>query len=211
MTVLPPNERLKPPPSDYQLMLPSGWFRIPLEPQLRERSVDALVNKQFSGVDDAPHLRQTVRQELLERAAEAYEAGGLELYLSLQQAGPLTIPASLLITLVPPPRPGGAAPSLHDLAEILGAEGGEGRTVSLVELGAGTAMRVRVDPEATNAEARTGKDEYVMPSVTVDYQLLVPRSDMYLLLTFSTPLIQIADVMVGLFDAVAGSLVWKEH
>jgi hypothetical protein len=29
-----------------------------------------------------------------------------------------------------------------------------------------------------------------------------------LLLTFSTPLVQIADAMVELFDAVAGSLTW---
>ncbi|MGW7241670.1 hypothetical protein [Streptomyces sp. NPDC054804] len=44
----------------------------------------------------------------------------------------------------------------------------------------------------------------------MDYQLIVPGSDMHLLLTFSTPLVQIADPMVDLFDAVAGSLTWLE-
>ncbi|MDO0926328.1 hypothetical protein QQY24_13170 [Streptomyces sp. TG1A-8] len=55
------------------------------------------------------------------------------------------------------------------------------------------------------------EDDYALPSVTVDYQLPVPRSDMHLLLTFSSPLVQIADAMAELFDAIAGSLVWKEH
>lgn len=36
----------------------------------------------------------------------------------------------------------------------------------------------------------------------------MPGSGAHLLLTFSTPLVQIADVMVDLFDAVAGSLTW---
>lgn len=72
-------------------------------------------------------------------------------------------------------------------------------------------MKVRVAPDGTAPRAKTGEDDYALPSVTVDYQLRVPRSDMHLLLTFSTPLVQIADAMVELFDAVAGSLVWKEQ
>ena len=38
----------------------------------------------------------------------------------------------------------------------------------------------------------------------------VPRAEAILLLTFSTPLVQIADAMVDLFDAVAGSLSWMD-
>ncbi|WP_406443246.1 hypothetical protein OHB14_30185 [Streptomyces sp. NBC_01613] len=211
MTVLPDSDQHQPPPSDYQLMLPNGWFRIALEPEHREQSVDALVKRQFSGVDDAPQLRQTLRKELLKQATEAFDEGGIELYISLQQAGALTVPASLLITLLSPQNHGANLPSVSELAESLAAEGRSGRTVSLVELAAGPAMKVRVAPDGTAPRAKTGEDDYALPSVTVDYQLRVPRSDMHLLLTFSTPLVQIADAMVELFDAVAGSLVWKEQ
>ncbi|MEU9411899.1 hypothetical protein AB0E08_40260, partial [Streptomyces sp. NPDC048281] len=89
-------------PADYRLLLPDGWFRVRIDPEGRERSVDALADRQFAGVDNAPHLKRQLRDELLNQASAAYRDGGIELYLSLQQAGPLTIPASLLITLLPP-------------------------------------------------------------------------------------------------------------
>ncbi|MHB9852811.1 hypothetical protein ACSYGO_26730 [Streptomyces krungchingensis] len=214
MTTPLDDDRTQPPPSDYQLLLPDGWFRVDLEPERRQQSVDALVNRQFSGVDNEPRLRRLLRQELLERAANAFDQGGIELYLSLQQAGALTIPASLLITLIPPRRPGGQLPPLQDLADDLAAQAGVGRTVSMRELAAGKALKVRVDPvtEAPPPPAATPEEGDVpaLPAVTVDYQLAVPRSEMSLLLRFSTPLIQIADAMVELFDAIAGSLTWKD-
>ncbi|MEU4166002.1 hypothetical protein AB0F46_03830 [Streptomyces sp. NPDC026665] len=213
MTVSAGMERTQPPPSDYQLLLPDGWFRIELEPERRRQSADALVNRQFNGVDNEPRLRRLLQQELLERATNAFDQGGLELYISLQRAGTLTIPASLLITLIPPIRLRERFPSLRELAAELEAEGDERRTISLVEFGAGTAMKVRVDSDASDVRApmaNASRENEIdpLPSVTVDYQLGVPRSDMSLLLTFSTPLVQIGDAMVELFDAVAGSLRW---
>jgi hypothetical protein len=44
----------------------------------------------------------------------------------------------------------------------------------------------------------------------LDYQLPVPGTEAHLLLTFSTPLVEIADAMVELFDAVAASLTWMD-
>ncbi|MHC3474480.1 hypothetical protein ACYF6T_38105 [Streptomyces sp. 7R007] len=79
MTELSEREPPSSPPSDYHLILPDGWFRIPLEPGRRERSVEAWVNRRFIGVDDAPQLRQLMRPELVEYAAEAFEKGGIEL------------------------------------------------------------------------------------------------------------------------------------
>ncbi|WP_437071070.1 hypothetical protein [Streptomyces sp. enrichment culture] len=195
------------PPRDYQLMLPDGWFRILLDPRHRERSVKALVNKRFSGADDAPNLRRQLQQELLHQATKAYEEGGIELYISLQRAGALTIPASLLITLVPARNAESALPSPQALADELQGTESDGRSVSVVELAAGTAVRVRVDPVEGRTQATIGD---ALPSVTVTYQLRVPGSEAHLLLSFSTPLVKIADAMVELFDAVAGSLVWKE-
>ena len=63
-------------PNDYRLMVPEGWFRIDLEPGTREKSVAALAERQFRGVDNAPHLKQEARQRLLRTAQDAFRNGG---------------------------------------------------------------------------------------------------------------------------------------
>ncbi|MEU9447137.1 hypothetical protein [Streptomyces sp. NPDC048277] len=197
-------------PADYRLLLPDGWFRVRIDPEGRERSIDALVDRKFEGIDNAPHLKRQLRDELLAQATAAYRDGGIELYLSLQQAGPLTIPASLLITLLRP-APGAALPDATDLARRLSADMDGEATV--VELAAGTAVRVRRvtgQPNTPAPAGAPGSTDVVLPSVTVDYQLPVPATAAHLLLTFSTPLLQIADAMAELFDAVAGSLTWLD-
>lgn len=73
----------------------------------------------------------------------------------------------------------------------------------MVELAAGTAWRRRGRTDAAPDDSKA------LPSVTLDYQVPVPGTGTHLLLTFSTPLVQIADAMVELLDAVAGSLRWR--
>ncbi|MDT3724307.1 hypothetical protein ROS62_05155 [Streptomyces sp. DSM 41972] len=204
MTTRPEHDE---PPSDYRLLLPDGWFRILLDPEQRDRSVDALVERRFQGIDNAPHLKDEMRADLRRRAAEAYHGGGIELYLSFQEAGPLTIPASLLVSLAPLRGPEPLSP--HDLAAAFakGAEPDEDDTkVSVEELAAGTAVRVRSATRPTERERQEGQ----RASVSVEYHVPVPGSAQYLLLTFSTPLEPVADAMAGLFDAIASSLTWTE-
>jgi hypothetical protein len=189
-------------PTDYRLLLPDGWFRISLAPEQRERSVDALVERQFKGIDDAPHLKRQVRKELLARTATAYQNGGIELYLSMQQAGPGTIPASLLVTFVPPQHP--EPVPVEELKSVLARNGSPGQRISVEELPSGLAVRVR-------ARAIPGSEDpsgNTLPTTSVDYHIPIPNSPAYLLLSFSSPLDPIADAMVGLFDAIATSLTW---
>jgi hypothetical protein len=198
------------PPTDYRLLLPEGWFRVRIEPELRERSVDALINRQFEGVDNAPHVKRQLRESLLAQAAAAFRDGGIELYLSLQQAGAFTIPASLLVTLLPPPSGEGQS-TVQDIAARLSAD--DELEVSVVELSSGPAVRTRRStgqPDRPVPPGTPGSTDETLPSVTLDYQLPVPRAGGCLLLTFSTPLVQIADAMAELFDAVAASLVWVD-
>jgi len=198
------------PPADYRLLLPEGWFRVHIDPERREGSISALVNRQFEGTDNAPHIKRQLRENLLAQATAAFRVGGLELYLSLQQAGPLTIPASLLITLLPPAS-SGTVLTAENIAARLSAD--RDVDVSVVELSAGTAVRTRRrtgQPDRSAPPGVPGSPDEALPSVTLDYQLPVPATGAYLLLTFSTPLVQIADAMVELFDAVAASLMWME-
>lgn len=196
-------------PADYRLLLPEGWFRILLDPDRRDRSVDALVERQFHGIDNAPHLKEELRADLRRRAAKAHRSGGIELYLSLQEVGPFTVPASLLVSLAPlrhaEPLP--AESLARAFAEDAGEAGaGEAPEITVEELAAGTAVRVR---RLSRQPGENGPDgDHV--SVSVEYHLPVPGTTAFLLLTFSTPLEPIADAMAGLFDAIAGSLTWTE-
>ncbi|HEY5834536.1 hypothetical protein [Streptomyces sp.] len=192
-----PNE-----PTDYWLMLPDGWFRIDLDSERRAAAVAALVERQFQGLDDAPLLKAQAREELAVRAEEAYRNGGIELYLSLQAAGPLTVPAALLITLVPSQRPGATAP--EDLAAYLSEHGPVGQEISVEELPTGRAVRVRT----RSVPAPDDPSGNTLPVTSVDYRLPVPGTEAYLLLSFSTPLDPVADAMADLFDAVALSFRW---
>lgn len=192
------------PPRDYRLVLPEGWFRIGLDPGPRESAVEALVEQQFKGIDDAPHIKQEMRKDLSRRARKAYENGGIELYLSLQPAGPVTVPASLLLTLVPLAHAEELTP--RELATSLKNDGLPQREISVGELKTGPVVRVRARSEPSKKDAANGHP----PSLTVDYHLPVPDSYAYLLLSFSTPLEPIADAMSGLFDAIADSLTWVE-
>ncbi|MEV6792666.1 hypothetical protein AB0M87_11805 [Streptomyces sp. NPDC051320] len=191
-------------PADYRLLLPDGWFRILLEPVERERSATALVERQFQGVDNAPHLKAELLKDLLRRGAKAYRSGGIELYLSLQPVGPFTIPASLLVTLAPLEHP--EPLPLDVLAGTLVGGAPAGQEVSIEDLSSGPAVRVRKQTEQPGDDA-DGRTHY---STSVEYHLPVPHTTAFLLLTFSTPLEPLADAMAGLFDAVADSLCWME-
>ncbi|WP_042176823.1 hypothetical protein [Streptomyces sp. NBRC 110035] len=193
------------PPADYHLLLPEGWFRILLDPEQRDRSVDALVERQFHGIDNAPHLKDELRADLRRRAAEAHRGGGIELYLSLQEAGPFTVPASLLVSLAPLRHAEPLPPKALARAFAQDADPAEATEVGIEELAAGTAVRVRRTTRRPGEEKDGGH-----VSVSVEYHVPVPGTTEFLLLTFSTPLEPIADAMAGLFDAIASSLTWKE-
>lgn len=177
-------------PRDYRLIVPDGWFRVDLTPGAREQAVAALIRRQFRGVDNAPQVKAEARQNLLAVAEDAFRNGGIELYVSLQTAAGFPLSAALVITLTPPPADDRATVSPARLADALA---GNGREVTVTELPAGPAVRVRrEDP----------------PVTSVDLHIPVPASGAYLLLSFSTPLVPLASALVGMFDAIAGTLRW---
>ena len=177
-------------PDDYLLILPEGWFRIGLEPGAYEKSVAALTERQFRGVDNAPRLKQETRQRLLETARDAFRNGGIELYVSLQTAAGVPLSAALVVTLTPPHEEDHVMVTPARLAEALN---GNGRQITVIDLPAGQAVRVR---------------SFDSPVTNLDIHIPVPGSTAYLLLSFSTPLAPLADALVGMFDAIAATLKW---
>ncbi len=195
MTTSQPQARSRP-VTGYRLVVPDGWFCVDLDPAWRERAAKALTARQFAGLDNAPHLKAQARRELLDRAEAAYAAGGLEMFLSLAQIAGLPLPASLVIFLVPPPDDG-CTVGPRELARSLE---GDGRQASVVDLPAGTAVRLLRHAEAA------GQDQPASP--TLEVFVPVPGGGGWLLLSFTTPLGPLAAAMIKLFDAICTTLRW---
>ena len=186
--------RQETPVSGYRIVAPDGWFPVDLEPGRMERSVAALIKRQFAGIDNAPHLKAQARQQLLAQTQAAQAAGGLEMFLSLQQVGGVPIAASLVIFLVPPPGTQGVTAA--DLARSLAAD--DERRVTVVDLPAGHAVRVF---------RRTGAPDGSV-SATLEVFVPVPHNGEWLLLSFATPLGPLAPALTKLFDAICTTLRW---
>ena len=181
------------PASGYRLVVPDGWFAVDLEPGRRERSVAALIKRQFAGIDNAPHLKAQARQQLLAQTQAAQAAGGLEMFLSLQQVAGVPIAGSLVIFLVPPPGTHWVTPA--DLALSLT---GDERRVTIVDLPAGQAVRAlgrRSSPDGQE-------------SATLEVFVPVPHDGEWLLLSFATPLGPLVPALIKLFDAICTTLRW---
>jgi len=177
----------------YRLVVPDEWFVIDLEPGRRERSVAALAERQFAGMDNAPHLKVQARQETLAKAEAAYAAGGLEMFLSLQQIAGVPVAASLVTFLVPPP-PTGAVTAGELAAALAGDEG----QVSVVDLPAGPSVRMLRRAGSDGDEA----------SATLEVFAPVPDSGAWLLLSFAAPIGPLAAALTKLFDAISMTLRW---
>ncbi|MFC8001920.1 hypothetical protein ACFUCH_02445 [Streptomyces olivaceus] len=198
-------EQFTSPPEDYNVVVPDGWFQLPLDPEERDRGIIALAELTFRGLDNAPHLKKEFMRDLQRKAKNAYTVGGTELYLSTMSVGPVPLASSLLIS-VPNPDEWPPTADAEELAEHLAGQNfGESGEVGVVELpAAGKAVRRRHREEA-DPDTQMGN---TLPTTTVTYYVPVPASMRWLMLNFSTPVDPLADRMVQLFDTVAGTLHW---
>lgn len=186
-------------PARFTVLTPNDWWRVPLaDKDARRRSVEQLSKQQFKGIDHQPVLRARLVDHVLRQAGDAAASGGLEMYLAVQLQG-LPVAATLTTYLVPHPMPDSAVA----MQDMVGPEGDCDR----VEVPAGPAYRRRRSRGAEGTPAEGAENEPL--TTLVDYWIAVPGQPQMLLLEFSTPMEQIAEVMVDLFDAVAGSVRWR--
>jgi hypothetical protein len=181
-------------PGDYRLLVPGSWYRISLGGADRHQAITALVNRQFRNVDNVPELKKNARSSLRRIADAAAANGGIEMYVSLQTAAGFPLPASLVVSLTPPhDDPAAAVPPQRLVRSLRGTD----RQVTIADLlHAGQAVRA-LRP-GTPAE----------PETLLDMHVPVPSSSSYLILSFSTPLTQLAGPMTELFDTIASTLRW---
>ncbi|MDQ0599808.1 hypothetical protein QF037_004153 [Streptomyces canus] len=193
-------------PTDYNVVVPDGWFQLSLDPEERDRSIIALAELTFRGQDNAPLLKKQFMQDLQRKAKDAYQVGGTELYLSTMAVGPVPLASSLLISVPGPdewPETSDAEALAEHLADRSRGNNGEIGVVDLAVAGKAVRQRRR---EIADPARQLGN---TLPTTTLTYYVPIPTTTRWLLLNFSTPIDQLADQMVELFDTVAGTLHWK--
>jgi hypothetical protein len=176
------------PPRDFVLLLPPGWIRIPIDGREGARAA-ALATAKVSNLPEPQRsaVRERVQKMIKSGLRQARQAGGIDVLMSLAETQGVPIVASCLVSYVDQ---GGAPVPMDMMAGELSEEGGD---VSLGKIAGRTAIRHRhVDP----------------PLTRLDYIMTTPGKPGMLTFAFATPLEELGDPLVGLFDAIMGSLRW---
>ena len=189
-------------PTGWSLILPPGWWHVPLD-ERREQSVTALLDRQLASLprDRVARLRRELETELTRMAERAVHNGAVDMYLNLDLMRGLPVAASCLVTVVPTGV--GTALPAAELAAIMGNRADD--EVGVLEVAGAPAARVRRREPVDQEGLSTGELAVTRLQVYVP----VPNTAEMLLLSFSTPIDPIADAMVALFDAIAASLRWR--
>lgn len=178
-----------------QVVLPDGWWAVPLsDPDRASASVRRLVADQFTGVDDQPLLRRDVERVLLEQVRDAADLGAHRLALSFQVAGGVPLAASLLEHHL-------GAVDLDELRAELVEEGG----TAAAEMQPGRVLR-RVRTTDTTDPALVTEPQ---PGLNVDYWVEHAVTRQVALLAFATPMVELKEPLMDLFDAVVTTGRWR--
>lgn len=185
-------------PAGYDVLLPPGWWSVPADPVGARGSIRKLLDARLAEFprDTVQPVRMEVERMLHELVGNAQELGAMDVLITVDPLRGLPVTASCLVMLVPGTQP----VSLDEIRAEMAEDADEH---AIVELAAGPALRVRRRREPL--PERTDD----MPATVVEHVLPVPGTSDHMALVWSTPVDQLADEFVMLFDAVAGTLRWR--
>lgn len=183
----------------YRLVLPPGWVRVPVDRELAlvDEDLDRAIREAVPAAtprDEVASAVVRIKGRLMQAAAEAQAAGGLDLYLPIGGMHGLAIPASFLVCEVPVSDVQRPDAALTELAAEPGA--------TLVDIDGARAVRTDVV-----LPVDTLMTEVDVPTRRVNYLIPVPGASRWLTATFSTvadgdPSGDFAEVLVVLFDSI---------
>lgn len=181
------------------VLLPDDWAVIDLEDDdARTTAVDSLVTQQLGGSPDLASLQVALRGELLRRSEQAARAGGTLMALAVGSGGLPTVPASLTVYRVPGSLD---ARGRAAMTRVLASDE-PGHSLDIGEGPAGTVLR-RVRPGAARS-GPTGDGE--LPALVADYWVEPAPGAQLVYLVFSSPLVDLRDELLGLFDTAVSSV-----
>ncbi|MEW1923319.1 hypothetical protein [Streptomyces sp. NPDC088360] len=171
------------------MLVPREWFRVDLTQERWRSQLKTFVDRQSQGRGVSADLTRSVWTALRNTAEIGLARGAMEFFLlTTSQDGGL--PASLLVSLMPL---GDATADPQEYATWLARRESQddvaGRQVSVVDLPAGTAVRL-------------------LGATSLEFRVHMPGGTGYLVLSFSAPVTGMSGPMELLCDAMAGSLRW---
>ncbi|MBO9556334.1 hypothetical protein [Cellulomonas sp.] len=182
---------------DVGVLLPASWWTVPLaEPDARRAAVARLVDEQVGRADVHASLRADLRGRLATVADDAAAAGGRIFAVSFMRAAGVPVPATLTLYRLDGLGHGDLAELETSLAEQPGFDA--------VEAADGPSARVvrRVSRRAAPDDL-TDEPRQVL---VVEYWLAVEGVETLVQLAFSSPLVELRDALLELFDTVAASV-----
>ncbi|MCC2314207.1 hypothetical protein [Cellulomonas xiejunii] len=181
------------------VLLPDDWAVLDLDDDTaRTACVEDLVQRRLGGVPDLAPLQAAMRQELLRSTERAARAGGVLMALAVGTGGAPPVPASLTVYRVPGSLD---ARGRAAMTSVLASDE-PGHTLDLGEGPAGTVLR-RVRPTGASS-GLTGDSE--VPALVADYWVEPTPGAQLVHLVFSSPLVDLRDELLGLFDTVVSSV-----
>lgn len=186
--------------------LPGEWIAIdPRDEAAAAERIDAAIRDIVGAADDAVLTRRRLRDRLLVVADAARTAGAGGVFLCLEIAAGVRLPATLTVHA---PRGMSLTPSvgtspdavLRTLGRSLHAIGAAGvETATRVTVPGGGALRLhRVVEEVDAVEAPVRRLE-------ADYWYPVPGAKRVVLASFATPIAHLREPMLHLFDSIAAT------
>ncbi len=177
-------------PREIRLLLPPGWHPVPLtDPEATQVSLDALVTLQVGAAEHLAPLRTQLTTELRAAAEGAAASGAVLMAFSTMRAGDAPLPASMTVYQVP-------GLQLDDA----------GVTTLREALGPGEDWADRTSEHGRLVRrTRVVKDDGQPGQLLADYWITGDQPGETVSIVFATPLLQLAEAMLELFDAVVTS------
>lgn len=187
--------------------LPGRWLAVdPRDQAAAYEQVDVVVRDVVGAADDAAIARRRLREVLRTAIDAAHEAEAHGMFLCLQVAPGVATPASLTVHAPTGMRMSPAADTSADAVLKVLAEG----LRVLEAAGADTARRLD-GPRASMLRIERLREEtveedgveVVSTSLEAEYWFAVPGTKHVVLASFVTPLGEIRNAMLNLFDSIA--------
>lgn len=193
----------------FTLTVPSSWFELDLAPATRDAAIATLVEQRVAEVPDLRPHRATIARLLRTQAREAWEAGArfCGALVDPTEDGPITAAVTVSIVTGPLGVRAGSPEQFAALVAPLTIKQAAHADDTWLEVhacevrGAGQAARSRGVEDIDLPE-----DAGVVRVVSMQVLAPIPGTTSVLLVSCSSPVIELAEPLLDVFDAICGTL-----
>lgn len=194
---------------ELRFRLPGRWWQVPLSDAAAAREgIRALVREQLGRADDQASLREALSRRMLAALQDAIAGNGLSLQIALSIVDDVPLPVTMAVLLPDigmTPSIGTSPAAVIGVLEQTMRTGGRLDSVSRFSIRESEVLRShRIASAASDPRPDSPESQVLL----ADYWVTVPGTKRVLLITFSSSLVDIADVMLEFFDSILAASYW---